>query len=147
MVTGSTSTKDDSATSTNGRKIGFQASKSDFSSLKVDSTSHGVDNTLGLFVDFLLHEMVKGAFHDFSNFHFKSLDGSDARQSIVTSQTVDMELSFLNVRNVVVFKIEDSLGVLNNGRRIRSEKEFNWLRHSIFTEECSRLASVHFWYS
>ena len=39
--------------------------------LKVESSSHGVDNRLRLFIDVLLHDRIEAALHDLLNPHLK----------------------------------------------------------------------------
>jgi len=91
VVAGTTSDEQKPPTSPDHRQIGFQSSQSDSPAVKVDSTTHGVDNRLGLFVDLLLHEVVKLALHDLGKFDLESLNGSDGRQSVVLSKSVDVE--------------------------------------------------------
>lgn len=95
-------------------------------SVKVDTASHGVDDTLWLFVNFLLHKVRELALHDLRQFQFQSLDGADSRSSgaggggirIVAAKSMDMHFSFADVGNVVVFKVQDALGMLNNSRGV-----------------------------
>ena len=46
-----------------------------------------------------------------------------------------------NVRNVVILEVEHSLGVLNHGRRVGSDKVLDGLRHAILGHESARLGS------
>lgn len=46
--------------------------------------------------------------------------------------------------DIVIFKVEDSLGVFDNGGSVGSDEEFDRLRHSIVTQECSRLTPDEF---
>jgi len=59
--------------------------------IKVDSTSHSVDDGFGLLVDFLLHEMVVLSLHDFSELNFEMLNSSDGRETVVSSKSVNVE--------------------------------------------------------
>lgn len=45
---------------------------------------------------------------------------------------MDVQLSFGNVGNVVIFQVEDSLRVFNDGTGIRGDKVFNGLGEAIF---------------
>jgi len=45
--------------------------------IKVDSTSHSVDDGFGLLVDFLLHEMSVFSLHDLGELDLEVFDGSD----------------------------------------------------------------------
>jgi hypothetical protein len=92
MVTGTTSDEQKPPTSPDHRQIGLQSSQSDSPAVKVDSTTHGVDNRLGLFVDLLLHEVVELSLHDLGKFYLEGLDSSNGRESIVLSKSVDMKL-------------------------------------------------------
>lgn len=47
-----------------------------------------------------------------------------------------------NVCNIVIFKIQDTLGVLNNSSSIRGKEVLNRLRKTIFTQESARLATL-----
>jgi hypothetical protein len=60
--------------------------------IEVDTTSHSVDDGLWLLIDFLLHKVVKRSLHDLGNFHLKSLDRTDRGDSIIATETVDVEL-------------------------------------------------------
>jgi hypothetical protein len=83
--------------------------------------------------------MVKVAFHDGCKLDFEGLDASDGRDTFLTTETVDVEFAVVNVGDVIVFKEENSLGVLDDSRGIGREEEFDWDRHSVLGEECSRL--------
>jgi hypothetical protein len=77
MVTRPTSRENNPTTPTNSRQVRLQPTQSDLMLIEIDAASHGIDDGFRLLVDFLLHEMVKGALHDFSNLHFERLDGAD----------------------------------------------------------------------
>jgi hypothetical protein len=47
-----------------------------------------------------------------------------------------------NVCDIVVFKIQDTLGVLNNSSSIRGKEVLNGLRKTIFAQESARLATL-----
>lgn len=123
--------------------------------IKVDSTSHGIDDRFRLFVYLLLHKVVKLSLHDLRELNLESLDGSNRGDSVIPSQSVDVKFycsataanrasvltTLGNVGDVVVLKVEDSLCVLNDGRGIRRDEVFDGLRHAIFSHEGSRLRS------
>lgn len=46
--------------------------------------------------------------------------------------------------NIVILQIQNSLGVLDDSRRVRGDKEFDRLRHTILRKESSRLGSTQF---
>ena len=43
--------------------------------------------------------------------------------------------------DIVVLKVQDSLGVFNDGTGIRCDKEFNGLGHAVLRHEGTRLGS------
>ena len=47
------------------------------------------------------------------------------------------------MRDVIVLKVQNSLGVLNNGRGVRGDEEFNGLRSSILAQEGARLTATN----
>lgn len=49
-------------------QISLKAAKFDRFLLEIDAASHGIYDGLGLFKDFLLHEMRIGALHDLRKF-------------------------------------------------------------------------------
>lgn len=126
--------------------------------IKVDSTSHSVDDGFGLLVDFLLHEMVVLSLHDFSELNFEMLNSSDGRETVVSSKSMNVEFwisavaigepqirtSFGNVGDIVILEVEDPLGVLNDGTGVGSDKELDRLGHTVFRHEGSGLGSSKF---
>lgn len=74
---GTASDENETAAATNGGEISLKATKLHATEIKVHTSTHGVDNGLGLLKDFLLHEMAEVALHDLSQFHFKSLNGAN----------------------------------------------------------------------
>ena len=48
----------------------------------------------------------------------------------------------MDVGNIVVFEVENLLGVLDNGRRVRGQEELDGLRSTIVGEESTRLRAV-----
>ena len=57
--------------------------------------------------------------------------------------TKKVPTSFGNMRNIIVFEVQDALGVLNNGGWVRSKEILNRLRHAIVAQESARLCSVN----
>jgi hypothetical protein len=82
------------------------------------------------------------ALHDFCELDLEVLNGTDRRETVVAAQAVDVELSFGDVCNVVVLEIEDPLGVLNHGRGVRSDKEFDGLGHAVLGQEGTGLGAA-----
>ena len=62
------------------RNINLNASQCNLLQLKVDPSSHGVDNRLRLLKDLLLHERAEVALHDLLNLHLKDDDLEQACQ-------------------------------------------------------------------
>jgi hypothetical protein len=123
--------------------------------IKVDSSSHSVDDGFGLLVDFLLHEVVVLSLHDLGELDLEMLNSSDRRETVVSSKSVNVEFwisaeaslkrlrrtSFGDVGNIVILEVEDSFGVLDNGTGVGSDKELDRLGHTVFRHEGSGLRS------
>lgn len=92
MEAGAASREDNPSASTNDGKVLLQATKSDLVGIKVDTTTHGVHDGLGLLVNFLLHEVGKFALHDFGKLNFQCLDRTNGRLALVPTETMDVEL-------------------------------------------------------
>lgn len=82
--------------------------------------------------------MVELSLHDLGELNLKRLDGSDRRDVVVPSKSVDVELSVGDVRNIVVLEVQDLLSVLDDGRRVRGDEVLDGLGRSIVREEGSR---------
>jgi hypothetical protein len=91
VVTGTTSDKQKSSAPPNDRQVRLQSSQGDNPVIEVDTSTHGVDDRLGLLVNLLLHKVVELTLHDLSKFDLESLDSSDGRESVILSQTVDVQ--------------------------------------------------------
>ena len=52
--------------------------------------------------------------------------------------------SFSDVRNVIILKVQDPLGVLDDGTGVGSDKELDGLGHAVVRHEGSRLRSSEF---
>ena len=62
------------------RNISLNASQCNLPQLKVDPSSHGIDNRLRLLKDLLLHERAEVALHDLLNLHLEDDDLEQACQ-------------------------------------------------------------------
>lgn len=113
MVARTASDKDDPARPPNDAQVGRQPSQRDPARIEVDASSHRVDDRFRLFVDLLLHEMIERALHDGGQFDLERLDGTNSRDAVVFSQSVDVELALGDMSDVVVFEVENPLGVLD----------------------------------
>lgn len=92
VVTGPTSDEEQPPAPPDHRKVGLQPSEGDGPAVEVDSSTHSVDDRLGLLVNLLLHKVVELTLHDLGELDLESLDGSDGGESVVLSESVDMEL-------------------------------------------------------
>ncbi|KXT02277.1 hypothetical protein AC579_8322 [Pseudocercospora musae] len=109
---------------------------------QVQATAHGVDHGLRLLEDLLLHEVVEAALHDLLELNLQSLDGANIAGAIRLAQTVNVELTLVNVGNIVVFEVKHLLGVLDDGGGVGGEEEFGGLWDAIVGEESARLRAV-----
>jgi hypothetical protein len=91
VVRGSACAEDDATTTANDGKVGFETTESDpartsvelerqgkavLVGIEVDTPSHRINHALRLFVDFLLHEVIKLALHNLRQFNLQGLDDS-----------------------------------------------------------------------
>ena len=110
MVTGSTGYEKQPPAPPNDGQVGLQSSQGDGPAVKVDSTTHGVDDGFGLLVDFLLHKVVELTLHDLGEFNLERLDGSDGRKAVVLSESVDVELyQVVRTGQIRSFKIQSHI--------------------------------------
>jgi len=142
VVAGTAGNEHDAAAATDSREIRLETTQSDLVSIKVDTTTHGVDDRVGLLVDLLLHEVIEGTLHDLGQLDLESLDGADGGDTIIAAQTMDAEFTVADVGNIIVKEIQDSLGVLDNGGGIGGQEVLNLLRSAILAQEGARLAAA-----
>ena len=142
MVAGTTRNEDYSAASANGGDVGAETTESDGLVSNVEATSHGVDDGLGLLKNLLLHEVVELALHDLLELKLQRLDCADVRATISLLETVDVQRPLMDVCNIVVLKVHDLLGVLDNGRGIGREEELGGHGHAIVSHKRARLRAV-----
>ena len=106
-----------------------------------DATAHRLLNRVRLFVNFLLHKVIKVSLHDLLNLHSqrlnRTLDFSGFhRRSIRQTRrifalgvnllhAIDAVPSVVNVRHVVVLQVQHALSVLYHGRCVGSEVKFH----------------------
>ena len=142
VVRGTASNEDDSAATTDGGDVLLETTQSDSLVLNVETTTHSVDDGLGLLENLLLHEVVVTALHDLLELDLDGLNGTDVGSARVLGQTVDVQLTIVDVSNIVVLEVENLLGVLDNGRRVRGQEELDGLRSAVLREESARLRAV-----
>lgn len=142
VVRGTASNEDDAAASADSGDVGAETTESDGLVGDVETTTHGVDNGLGLLKNLLLHEVVELALHDLLELKLEGLDGSDVGAAIGLLEAMDVEGALVDVSNVIVLKVHDLLGVLDNGRGVGGEEELSGHGHAIIGHEGTRLRSV-----
>lgn len=142
VVTGTTSDKQESSAPSDDGQVSLETSEGDASRVKVDSSSHSVDDRFRLFVNLLLHKVVELSLHDLGELDLEGLDSSNRRKSVVLAKSVDVKFTFANVSNVIILEVQDSLGVLNDCRGIRGDEKFDRLRQAILGKEGSGLRTT-----
>ena len=153
MVTRPARAEHDPPPASNDGQVRFETAEGDLVRIEIDPSSHGVDDGLGLFVNLLLHKVVKFPLHDLRQFQLECLDRSvlfcsapaRTRTTLcVGSQTVNVQFSLGNVGDVVVLEIQHALGVLDDGSGVGSDEEFDGLRRPVFGHECAGLRAEEF---
>jgi len=146
VVAGPARDEDNTTASANDGEVGAQTAKGDFVRVEVNAATHGVDDRLGLLVDFLLHEVVELALHDLGELEFKGLnraDGALLTVGLALAQSVDVQLSLSDVGDVIIFEVENTLGVLDDCGSVGSDEELDGLRETVVGHECARLGTGH----
>lgn len=148
VVAGAARNEDDATSSAHDGQVCTKTAKSNLPLVKVDATTHGVDNGLGLLVDLLLHEGVELALHDGGELDLERLDGPGSslllRGRLTTfssAQSVDVQLALGNVSNVIIFEVENTLGVFDDGGGIGGDEELDWLGQTILGHERAGLGA------
>ena len=142
VVRSTAGNEDDSPASPDGREVLTETTKSDGLVDSIETTTHGVDDGLGLLENLLLHEVVETALHDLLKLDLKSLDGADVGRAVILVQTVNVEGTLVDVCNVVVLEVQDLLGVLDDGGGVGREEELGGHRDAVVGQESARLRSV-----
>jgi hypothetical protein len=86
--------------------------------------------------------VVELALHDLLKLKLQSVDGADVGAAISLLQAVDVEGALVDVSNVVILEVQNLLGVLNDGSRVRREEELSGHGHAIVGHESTRLRAV-----
>lgn len=142
MITSTASNEDDTTASSDGCNVRAETTKGDGLVLEIQTTSHGVDNRLGLLENLLLHEVVELALHDLLELELESLDGTDIGAAVSLLETVNVEGALMDVGNVVILKVHNLLGMLDNGSRVGGQEELGGHGHAIVSHEGTRLRAV-----
>lgn len=80
----------------------LDASQDNSLSVKVNASSHGVDNRLGLLKDFLLHEGGEVALHDLLDLHLEGCDFTGMCIIQRAFETMDLQNTFCVYTGYVV---------------------------------------------
>ena len=142
VVAGTAGDEDQTTTAANGGDVLAKTTQSDHLVRNVQTTTHGVDHGLGLLEDLLLHEVVELALHDLLELQLDGLNGTDVGGAVVLGESVDVELSIVDVSNVIVLEVEHLLGVLDDGGGIRGQEELGGLGDSVVGQERAGLRTV-----
>lgn len=142
VVRGTTSDEDQTPATPNGADVLPKATKRNGLLLRVQTTTHGVDDGLWLLEDLLLHEVVEAALHNLLELDLDGLDSADVAGAVGLGQTVDVELALVDVSNVIVLEVEHLLGVLDDGGGVGREEELGRLGHAVVRQESARLRAV-----
>lgn len=139
---GTAGDEDDPSASPDGGHVLAKTTKGDSLLDRVETSTHGVDDGLGLLEDFLLHEVVEAALHDLLKLDLQGLDGTNVGHAVVLVQAVDVERALVDVGDVVVLKVQDLLGVLDDGGGVGREEELGGHGHAIVGKEGAGLRAV-----
>lgn len=142
VVAGTAGDEDNTAATTNGRNVLTKTTQGDLLVDSIQTTTHCVDNGLGLLENLLLHKVVELALHDLLQLQLNSLDGTDIGGTIVLGETVDVQLTLVNVSNVIILQVEDLLGVLDNSGGVGGKEELGGLGDTVIRQESPRLGAV-----
>jgi hypothetical protein len=90
--------------------------------------------------------VVKFSLHDLRELELEGLnraDGALLAVGLALSETVDVQLSVGDVSDVVIFEVENALGVLDNCSSVRGDEELDGLRKAVIGHEGARLRTGH----
>lgn len=136
------SDKYDPAASPDGGEVLAETTEGDGLVGSIETTTHSVDDRLGLLENLLLHEVVEAALHDLLKLDLECLDGTDVGGSVILVEAVNVQRALVDVGNVVVLEVQDLLCVLDDRGWVRGEEELGGHRHAVVGEESTRLRAV-----
>lgn len=142
MVRGTAGDEYDPAASPDGGDILAKPTESDGLVLGIETSTHSVNNRLGLLEDFLLHEVIETTLHDLLELDLQGLDGTDVGSAVLLGEAVDVERALVDVGDVVILKVEDLLGVFNDGRGVGGEEELGGHGGTVLGKEGTGLRAV-----
>ncbi|CAF3449092.1 unnamed protein product [Fusarium graminearum] len=116
VVRGTASNEDDAAASADSGDVGAETTESDGLVGDVETTTHGVDNGLGLLKNLLLHEVVELALHDLLELKLEGLDGSDVGAAIGLLEAMDGSV-LVRVLNIDEVDLHAALGLDTDDKR------------------------------
>ena len=119
VVRGTASNEDNATAATDGVDVAAKTTESNGLVGNVKTTTHGVDDGLGLLENLLLHEVVELALHNLLKLELKRLDCTNVGTTIGLFQTVNVERALVDVGDIVILEVHDLLGVLDDGGRVR----------------------------
>lgn len=92
VVRGTARDKDHASTPPDDVEVSLETSERDGMSVKVDTSTHRVDDGFGLLVNLLLHKVVELTLHDGSELNFERLNRTNGRnRSVVAAETVNVK--------------------------------------------------------
>ena len=142
VVRSTASNEDNPPASPDGGDVLTETTECDGLVDRVETSTHGVDDGLGLLENLLLHEVVEAALHNLLELDLQSLDGTDVGGSVILVQAVNVEGALVDVCNVVILEVQDLLGVLDNGGWVGGEEELGGHWGTVVREESAGLRSV-----
>ena len=131
VVRGTAGDEYEASAATDSGEVLLKSSQCHSLLFRVQATTHSIDHGFWLLEDFFLHEVVKLALHDLLELDLQGLDSANVAGAVGLGQTVDVELTIVDVGDVVVFEVQHLLGVLDNGGWVGGKEELSWLWHAI----------------
>ena len=139
VVRGTTGNHDNAAAAANRREPRAQATQLDSVIVKVNATTHSVNDRFGLLENLLLHKVGELALHNLLELHLKGLNGTSGGLVNVTADSVNVKLAIRNMRNIVVLKEQNLSSVFNHSGGVGGHEKLNGSRGIIIREESTRL--------
>ena len=115
------------AAAANRREPRAQATQLDSVIVKVNATTHSVNDRFGLLENLLLHKVGELALHNLLELHLKGLNGTSGGLVNVTADSVNVKLAIRNMRNIVVLKKQNLSSVLNHSCGWEGDEKSQWV--------------------
>jgi hypothetical protein len=142
MIASSTSTENNAPRASDVGQLRTQPSKHNGKLVEIDTTSHGINDTFWLLKDLLAHEMREVSLLDLGQFLFESLDRSNARHVVISSQSMNMQFTVLDMSNIIIFEVQDLFRMLNNSRGVGCKNVLHGLGNAFISKETAGLGST-----